>query len=57
MWVNGKRPPLMIPPLVMLIIIIGIAVLITMVVTSNQTAYEEALKVKETELPQKLKNK
>ena len=37
----------------MLIIIIGIAVLITMVVTSNQTAYEEALKAKEAEPIQK----
>lgn len=57
MWVRGKRPPIMIPPVVMLIIIIGIAVLITMAVTSNQTAHEEALKAKEAELIQKLKNR
>ncbi|MFA7338978.1 MAG: hypothetical protein WC028_19485 [Candidatus Obscuribacterales bacterium] len=57
MWVRGKRPPIMIPPLVMLIVIIGIAVLITMVVTSNQTAHEETLREKEAELIQKLKNK
>ena len=57
MWVNGKRPPIMIPPLVMLIIIIGIAVLITMVVTSNQTAHEEALKAKEAELVRQLESK
>ncbi|MBP9091160.1 hypothetical protein KBI23_09030 [bacterium] len=57
MWVNGKRPPLMIPPLVMLIVIIGIAVLITMVVTSNQTAHDEALRAKESDLMQQLKSK
>ncbi|MBP6745224.1 hypothetical protein KA344_08305 [bacterium] len=57
MWVRGKRPPLMVPPLVMLIVILGIAVLITMVVTSNQTAYEEALKAKESDLIRQLKNK
>jgi hypothetical protein len=57
MWVRGKRPPIIIPPVVMLIIIIGIAVLITMVVTSNQTAYEEALKAKESDLIRQLKNK
>ncbi len=54
---NGKRPPLMIPPLVMLIVIIGIAVLITMVVTSNQTAHDEALRAKESDLMQQLKSK
>lgn len=57
MWVKGKRPPIMIPPTVMLIIVIGIAVLITMVVTSNQTAYEEALKAREAELIRQQKNK
>jgi hypothetical protein len=56
MWVSGKRPPLMIPPMVMLIIIIGIAVLITMAITSNQ-AHEEALKRKEAELVRQLKSK
>ncbi len=30
MWVSGKRPPIMIPPTIMLIFIIGLAVLITM---------------------------
>lgn len=57
MWVSGKRPPLMIPPVVMLIVIIGIAVVITMALTSNQTAQEEALKRKEAELVRQLKSK
>jgi len=57
MWVNGKRPPIMIPPLAMLIVIIGIAVVITMALTSNQTAHEEALKRKEAELVRQLKSK
>ncbi|CAN5302028.1 hypothetical protein BH11CYA1_BH11CYA1_37600 [soil metagenome] len=36
MWVRGKRPPITTSPLILLIVIIGIAVAITMMVTSNQ---------------------
>lgn len=57
MWVSGKRPPIMIPPTIMLIFIIGLAVLITMLVTSNQTAHDEALRAKESDLIQQQKSK
>lgn len=57
MWVNGKRPPIMIPPSIMLIVIIGTAVLLTMLITSNQTAHNEALRAKESDLIQQLKSK
>jgi cbb3-type cytochrome oxidase subunit 3 len=43
-------------PTVMLIFIIGIAVLITMLVTSNQTAHDEALRAKESDLIQQQKS-
>jgi Ca2+/Na+ antiporter len=57
MWVSGKRPPMTGSVIFILIIIIGIAVLITMLVTSNQTAHDEALRAKESDLVQQLKNK
>jgi pilus assembly protein CpaB len=41
----------------MLVLIIGLAVLITMMVTSNQTAHEEALKAKESDLIAKMSAK
>jgi hypothetical protein len=47
----------MIPPTIMLIFIIGLAVLITMLVTSNQTAHDEALRAKESDLIQQQKSK
>jgi len=45
------------PPALMLVLIIGLAVLITMMVTSNQTAHEEALKAKESDLIAKMSAK
>ncbi len=45
------------PPALMLVLIIGLAVLITMMVTSNQTAQEQALKAKESDLIAKMSAK
>jgi len=45
------------PPALMLVLIIGLAVLITMMVTSNQTANEQALKAKESDLIAKMSAK
>ncbi len=56
MWVSGKRPPITTSPTILLIFIIGIAVLITMLVTSNQTAHDEALRAKESDLLQQRKS-
>ncbi len=56
MWVKGKRPPMTGIGIIMLIFIIGTAVLITMLVTSNQTAHDEALRAKESDLIQQQKS-
>jgi pilus assembly protein CpaB len=45
------------PPALMLVLIIGLAVLITMTVTSNQQAQEQALKQKEQDLVAKMSAK
>jgi hypothetical protein len=57
MWVSGKRPPMTGIGIILLIFIIGIAVLLTMLVTSNQTAHDEAVRAKESDLIQQLKSK
>jgi len=57
MWVSGKRPPMTVSGIIVLIFIIGIAVLITMLVTSNQTAHDEAVRAKESDLLQQQKSK
>jgi Flp pilus assembly protein CpaB len=45
------------PPALMLVLIIGLAVLVTMMVTSNQQAQEAALKAKEQDLVAKMSAK